>query len=441
MPPSIQSTTPEIGQRGTSRGVRQIGRLEGTEVTEPPQVLDSIAISLLFLILAQPYPLLLPAHLGTHVGHGLQLSLIGVLVALSVRSRSSPQLIIGIATLSFAVILQLIRAFDTEAWPRALSILSWHLPLATGAALSVTTIRISRERATVLVVSAVSTSGAIAIAMHMCGPEVVLRMAGDLPQTQQAEASGRMYWYGCGACLCVPLILFTPCRRGIAWGAIALNFAGVVMTMNRTIMVAFPAATAMGCVLLSHSTLTRIRTIVVTIIGVAAIVTAVLLASDERAVQVFWLRVAGGEREFDHAFTSGRVPLYIEYGERLREHWVFGQGLGVPTAISASADIPDSYTTDISFVSIWLTLGVAGPIGLLALVLGVHGRLKRADASAGGAHAVTILWIGVVASLNIDLLTRSPFIIAIAVLASCNSDTPTGRRTRSCGASRERLIA
>jgi hypothetical protein len=312
----------------------------------------------------------------------------------------------------------------------------WFLPLIAGSVLMAARLRVSRHDAVCLVALTTSFSAILATATHWVGQDAVVKLAGDIPETEVVESTARMYWFSATAALCVPVVLSTRANPMFAWTTVVICGVGVTLTMSRTLIAAYVVVFVAG-VLLSRS----LKALALTAAVLLGSVAAMYFVSEHgplsgKALNTAMTRFTPSEEEADRALFVGRVALYEQYQERLSETGGFGQGLGRPVA---TINGKDGFTTDISLLSMWIPFGLPGVVALILVLASTFQLTLRESNVALRSHLLVLLLVGCAASLNYDLWTRNNFVVAVAFIAasrdrgtdSASSEEKTAKRDRA----------
>jgi len=379
-----------------------------------PRILDLIASALLGLILIVPYAnlRLAPGLLLLDV-----LDLLLVFIALAIQfTRAVPGLALTAwIFLGLLFVAHIAVAGSSHHLREALSQGRMYAPLIAGSVLMAARLRVSRPDAICLLALTTSFSAIFATATHWLGPDAVVQLAGNIPQTEVVRNEGRMYWFSATAALCVPLVLSTRANPMFAWTTVVTCGVGVALTMSRTLIVAYVVVFVAG-VLLSRS----FKALALTTAVLLGCVTAMYFALErgalsEKVLDTARTRFTSSEKEVDRALFGGRVPLYEQYQERLLESGGFGQGLGPPMATLEGKDI---FSTDVSLLSMWIPFGLPGVVALILVLASTFQLTLQETNVALRSHFLVLLLVGCAASLNYDLWTRNSFVIAVAFIAA-----------------------
>ncbi len=379
-----------------------------------PRILDLLAGALLGLLLIVPYAniRLAPGLLLLDV-----LELLLVFIALAIQlTRAAPALALTAwIFLGLLFVAHVAVNFSSSHLRDGLSHGRIFAPLIAGSVLMAARLRVSRHDAICLVALTTSFSGIIATLAHYLGPDVVVTLAGDIPQTESVRNEGRMYWFSATAALCVPLVMSTRANPMFAWTTAITCGVGVALTMSRTLIAAYVVVLVAG-VLLSRSLKVLALTAAV-FLGSVAVIYFVFEHGplSGKALNTAVTRFTPSEEEADRALFVGRVPLYEQYQERLSDTGGFGQGLGRPTA---TINGTDGFTTDISLLSMWIPFGVPGVVALILVLASTFQLMFRETNVALRSHSLVLLVVGCAASLNYDLWTRNSFVVAVAFIAA-----------------------
>jgi hypothetical protein len=379
-----------------------------------PRTLDLMAAGLVGLLLSLPYATWRFAP-GVLVIDLLEVLLIFVALAIQL-TKPVPR--VALAAWVFLGLLFLVHiALATVQLPLRDALLQgrWFLPLIAGSVLMAARLRVCRHNAVCLIAITTSFSAIIATLAHYLGPDVVVALAGDIPQTEVVESTARMYWFSATAALCVPVVLCTRANPTFAWTTVVICGVGVALTMSRTLIASYVVVFVAG-VLLSRSLKALALTASVLLGAVAGMYFIFEHGPlSERALNTAMTRFTPSEDEADRAFFVGRVPLYEQYQERLSETGGFGQGLGRPVA---TINGTDGFTTDISLLSMWIPFGLPGVVALILVLASTFQLTLRESNVALRSHLLVLLLVGCAASLNYDLWTRNNFVVAVAFIAA-----------------------
>ena len=401
-----------------------------TRIANRPQALDIATAMLLCAILVPPY------YANWRFGQGLflvdVLELLLMFLALAIcfsrKPRAAPMIISSLFGILFLVHLG--WAIASENLLPALSHARWFLPLVVANAVLMAKLRLSRRTAAFIIATAVSLSSLIAISVHLLGSDVVTLLAGDITQTEVVRDEGRMYWYTSSASLCVPLILSVTGKRLVAWTAVVVTAVGVILTMNRSMMLSYLLILVAVMVVSKRSGLMRDAIFVaIATIGILFATWAAGLLP-ERALHTFQTRFSATPEELDRALLGTRVDLYQQYQQRIATSGILGQGLGHPAAEAHSAERQAPFTTDISLLTIWIPLGIPGLICLLAFVVTLFRLLRTESCEPLRTQCSILLMVAGIASLNVDLWTRNVFVIAAAFLAASTAGSNDNSRIK-----------
>jgi hypothetical protein len=284
-------------------------------------------------------------------------------------------------------------------------------------------LRLSRTAAMFIIATSVSLSSLVAISVHLLGDHAVILLAGDTLQTEVVRDEGRMYWHTATASLCVPMILSVRGKRVIAWTAVIVTAIGLILTMNRTLIAAyffivFAVIAVSKCDRLKKDAI--IATIAIIGVLVVAWAAGVL---PEAALDTAQARFSPTPEEFDRAFLNTRVHLYQQYHDRLANSGILGQGLGHPAAEAHSVERQAPFTTDISLLTIWIPIGIPGSLCMLSFVLALFRLLRRDTSKIFRTQYSILIFVALAVSFNVDLWTRSVFVIAAAFLAASTPES------------------
>jgi hypothetical protein len=379
-----------------------------------PRTLDLMAAGLVGLLLSLPYATWRFAP-GVLVIDLLEVLLIFVALAIQL-TKPVPR--VALAAWVFLGLLFLVHiALATVQLPLRDALLQgrWFLPLIAGSVLMAARLRVCRHNAVCLIAITTSFSAIIATLAHYLGPDVVVALAGDIPQTEVVESTARMYWFSATAALCVPVVLCTRANPTFAWTTVVICGVGVALTMSRTLIAAYVVVFVAG-VLLSRSLKALALTASVLLGAVAGMYFVFERGPlSEKALNTAVTRFTPSEEEADRALFVGRVPLYEQYQERLSETGGFGQGLGRPVA---TINGTDGFTTDISLLSMWIPFGLPGVVALILVLASTFQLTLRESNVALRSHLLVLLLVGCAASVNYDLWTRNNFVVAVAFIAA-----------------------
>jgi hypothetical protein len=134
---------------------------------------------------------------------------------------------------------------------------------------------------------------------------------------------------------------------------------------------------------------------------------------------IFILSLQTGRWELDLFWESAiltRMPLYTQYLELFKSHWVFGVGFGYPVA---NVFYENAFYTDISILTFWLVMGLPGFMIILVYWLLCFKIINRFENDVKFYYMV-IFFASIIISFNVDLVTRNYFVVLFSFMIAVN---------------------
>lgn len=320
------------------------------------------------------------------------------------------------AVLLFVVYIIFGVVFLGARVPSVLRHAEFFLPFLTAVALMASRIKFDRDEFERVLFWIVVFSALVALFFYFVMPDVLQSKIGEFnEEVSDVFGAGRMYWDGSVLSLVAIFIYFNNShmqkKGGAVIGLVAI-LGAVLATQNRTL--------ALACVVLViyYMGIGFKAVFCMLVAGIGLFVFFQYLPDDAKALWSTRFFLDGSAGEFERAFELGRVVLYGQYFESIKENLIFGGGFGFPLSYVFLSSVP-VYTSDISFVSFWVPLGLFG-VALIFLfwrqVFSGIAALRPDVGRACSGNLMFLFFVCLLVSLNIDVFSRNVFVLAFVAL-------------------------
>lgn len=385
--------------------------------------IDWFALGTVLALTALPHYALLRLPVSTYTIWGPEI-LYGLLSAISVaciamRGNSTERILFGLfVILVFAVYLALSITVLSFSVQSCMSQVRFFLPFIA-ASLVVNAAWNLRLSLVIKCIALVCTaSGILAIILNLEFPDFYQTLHVDNEISKSMAKEGRLFWSSASSALVVPLIFVVPMRWFLRLPILILVTSAVAMTQSRTLLFGYLGLTL---VLITQSSRSPLRTLVFITCVLTSIAAIAYSTLDDQIVMGFTNRFGLNENfneAINTAIIDGRGELFEYYASQLQNYRVLGGGFGLPLFILQ--DQTPVFTSDVSFLSFYFPMGIPG-VFLLGTFLWNCWRCVRTASRRFDVHTIStglqsVLCMACILSINLDLFSRSLFIVMFAFL-------------------------
>ena len=320
------------------------------------------------------------------------------------------------ATFLFGVYIFFGVMFLRVGVPVVLRHAEFFLPFVAALALMGSRIKFDRDDFEVAFFWSVVISALIALLFYFFFADVLQSKLSEFSEeVADIFTAGRLYWDGSVLSLLVVFIFFSNLRVQRSKASIiglVVVLAATLATQNRTM------ALACAILMVYYMRIGFKAIFYIAVIGVAGYVFFEYLPDGARDLFLTRFFLENSADEFDRAFEIGRIVLYEQYFDLIREHFMLGAGLGIPLSYGYMNGV-SVYTSDVSFVSFWVPFGFFGLALIIWFWRNIYSGIAALRSEVGAAYGKNLMVLFIVSllvSLNVDVFSRDIFVLVFVAL-------------------------